>query len=136
MFLFDLCANCGCGPSLLCGCLPASNLTLTTHSNLGGVQTRTLVFNGSNEWADTSCVGLTVFRLTCNLALGTIAFASTRYPGGPCLTGTPVSCTSSGSSPAKLTLVSQSCDPLYLEYSPAACSSLSTQGYTKLVVTL
>lgn len=130
---------CGCpppGPVLLCGCLPPTNLTLTTTNSLFGVRTSTLVFDGVSQWATTACESLTIFRLSCDVALGTIIFRATRYPGGPCFGGSSVICSSASLSPSRLTPTTSSCSPLLREYTTASCSALSSVGYTKLAITL
>lgn len=115
------------------GCmLPRGNLILTWTNVLLGTRSFPLVFNGSDAWVS-ACQNQVIFRLQCVAAQ--IAFSATYYTGGPCPTGEPASCTSSGSSPFGLTPTIQSCDPFLLQYNVTGCPALATQGFTRFAVT-
>lgn len=116
------------------GCeIPKVDLTLTLTNTLLGTHSVPLAFDGVDSWA-TACVNQSIFQLAC--VGGTMTFYSTNFVGGPCPTGSPITCVSSGPSPLGLTVLTLSCSPLLLEYGTTNCPSLTGQGYTKLTVTL
>lgn len=116
------------------GCtVPRQDLTLTSTNSLLGTRSTPLVFNGTDGWA-TNCTNQIIFRLRCGSGIAT--FSATYFVGGPCPTGAPASCISSGLSPFGLTATVQSCDPFLLQFNATSCPALSAQGFTRFTVTL
>lgn len=124
---------CGSGgvPCGVCS-IPASNLTLTITNSFLGTIVRTLVFNGTNTW-QSACATSVQCVLQC--IGGSMLFSTSAYPGSGC-TGSPILCSLGGGSPYGLSLVAQTCSPLFLDFRTTSCFSLSSQGYTRFVVTV
>ena len=113
--------------------IPKSNLTVSWTNYLIGDGSTTLVYSPPSTW-QSACTNDAIYQLGCND--GQVELRVIYFISGVCPTGQSQYCSNLRSSPFALTETGLTCGDSFLMTLTcgAACSNLSTSGYTSFTV--
>jgi len=114
--------------------IPETDLTLSWTNPLSGNGSTALTYNPSLVQWTTGCVFNQEYKLLC--LGGQLDFIVTYFISGTCPTGQTNQCSSLGTNPFGLTLVSHTCSPFSMTWTTVPnCPNVESPGYIDFTIT-